>query len=66
MTELPRQHAQLPAMMGFVSDEVVEKVDHVGGKVLPRRGWDRSAALNAEANQGDDSITAPVECFRQL
>ncbi len=66
MAELPRHHAQLPAMMSFVSNEVVEKVDHVGGEVLPRRGRHRAAASDAETNQRDDSFAAAREGSRQL
>lgn len=66
MAELARQHAQLPAMMSFVSNEVIEKVNHVGRKVLPGSGRHRASASDAEANQSDDSFAAARECSRQL
>ena len=58
MAQLPRQHTQLPAMMGFVSDEVVEKVDHVGGEVLPGCRRHGAAASNTETYQRNDAFAA--------
>jgi len=52
--------------MSFVSDEVVEKVNHVGGKVLPRSGRHRAAARDAETYQRDHRLAAASERSFQL
>jgi hypothetical protein len=35
-------------MVRFVGDEVTHKVNQIGREVLPRRGWNRSTARDAE------------------
>lgn len=64
MAELPRDQAQLPAMVCFVSDEVVEKVDHVGREILPRYRRDRATASNTQPDQSNDTRTAACERSR--
>jgi hypothetical protein len=64
MAQLPRQQAQLATMVCFVSDEVVEKVDEVSGKVLPRGRRDRAATRYAKPDQFDHAFAAAFQCPR--
>jgi hypothetical protein len=40
MPKLSRQHAQLTTVVRLVSDEVIQKVNDVSGKILPGGWWD--------------------------
>ena len=58
MAQLPREHAELSAMMCLVSDKVVEEVNEIGRKVVPRRRRNRAATHSAEPDHVDDAFTA--------
>ena len=64
MAQLSREHAELSAMMCFMSDEVVEKVDQVSWKVLPCGRWNRATMRHAEPDQFDHAFTAAFKGAR--
>src|SRR5437868_5411589 len=66
MAQLPRQHAELTAMVCLVGHEVAEKVHKVRWEVLPRGRRDRATAFYAEPDQSNNSFAATLECARQL
>ena len=66
MSQLPRQHAELSAMMRFVSYEVTQKVYEIGGKVLPGGGRDCAAAIDAQLDHSNDAVAAARERAQQL
>jgi len=66
MSQLPRQHAQLPTMVSLVRHEVAEKMDDIRGKVLPGRWRKHAAPSKTESDQSIDSLAAPRERPQQL
>jgi len=63
---LSRQHAQLPAMVRLVRNEVTQKVGEISWKVLPCGWWDRTASSCAELDQFNNPAVAAFERARQL
>jgi hypothetical protein len=66
VAQLPRQHAQLPAVMCFVSNEVTEEVYEIGREVLPGGWWYCATPRRAEPDQINHAAAAARECARQL
>jgi hypothetical protein len=48
MAQLPRHQAQLSPMVRLMSYEVTEKVDYIGGEVLPGRCGHRAIVSGGE------------------
>ena len=66
MSQLSREHHQLPAMMRFVSDEVREKMREVCREILPRRRRHGATARSTELDQIDHPATASIERLFEL
>jgi len=64
MAQLPREHAELSAMMCLVSDKVVEEVNESCRKVLPGGRGNRAATRGAEPDHVDDAFAAALKRTR--
>src|SRR5437773_4212508 len=61
VSQLPRHHYQLAAMMRLVGHKVAEKVHQVRGKVLPRRRRHRPTTSHTEPDQFNHATAAAFE-----
>src|SRR6185369_7265903 len=65
MPELPREHAQLTPVVRLMRDEIIQKVHHIGRKILPYRRRNRSATRGGKLDQINHPTTTPRQRTQQ-